>query len=56
MERVKREIFQSQAFDLVRTAQGGQEGFNKMIDLKIESVDGDIVSSGIFEIAFSLII
>jgi predicted alpha/beta superfamily hydrolase len=43
MERVKREIFQSQAFDMVRQAQGGATNFIAFIEQKIEPVDGDIV-------------
>jgi hypothetical protein len=43
MERVKREIFQSQAFDLIRNAIGGPEAFSHLIEHKIEPVDGDIV-------------
>lgn len=50
MERVKREIFQSQAFDIVRNAVGGPESFSKLIDQKIEAVDGDIVSGLCFTI------
>lgn len=44
MERVKREIFQSQAFDLVKAQVGGPAKFLQYIDEKIEPVDGDIVS------------
>ena len=50
MERVKREIFQSQAFEKVRAMRGGPAKFLQFIEEKIEAVDGDIVSEQISKI------
>ena len=50
MERVKREIFQSQAFDKVRSLRGGPARFQQFIEEKIEAVDGDIVCEVFAEI------